>query len=98
MVLTQKENGQFSPPPFGSIQNPIRMMEYEHTNAGDGLQKIRELSNNFTHPEDACNTFKALYSELKEFEEDLHKHIHLENNILFPKSVILEEKLLQTSN
>lgn len=98
MVLTQKENGQFSPPPFGSIQNPIRMMEYEHTNAGDGLQKIRELSNNFNHPEDACNTFKALYSELKEFEEDLHKHIHLENNILFPKSVILEAKLLQISN
>lgn len=94
MVLTQKENSQYFSPPFGTIQNPIRMMEYEHSNAGDGLHQIRELSNNFFHPEDACNTFKALYSELKEFEEDLHKHIHLENNILFPKSIELEAELL----
>jgi regulator of cell morphogenesis and NO signaling len=94
MVLTQKENSQFFPPPFGTIQNPIRMMEYEHTNAGDALYQIRELSKNHSHPDDACNTFKALYSELKEFEEDLHKHIHLENNILFPKSITLESELL----
>jgi regulator of cell morphogenesis and NO signaling len=93
MVLTQKENSQFFPPPFGTIQNPIRMMENEHTSAGDALSQIRELSKNYTHPEDACNTFKALYSELKEFEEDLHKHIHLENNILFPKSIELEKSL-----
>jgi len=93
MVINQKENSQFFPPPFGTIQNPIRMMEYEHTNAGDALYQIRDLSNNYSHPEDACNTFKALYSELKEFEEDLHKHIHLENNILFPKSIELENQL-----
>jgi regulator of cell morphogenesis and NO signaling len=93
MVLTQKENSQFFPPPFGTIQNPIRMMEFEHTSAGDALSQIKELSNNYTHPDDACNTFKALYSELKEFEEDLHKHIHLENNILFPKSIELENQL-----
>jgi len=94
MVLTQKENSQFFPPPFGTIQNPIKMMELEHTNAGDAMHQIRELSKNYSHPEDACNTFKALYSELKEFEEDLHKHIHLENNILFPKSIELESELL----
>ena len=94
MVLTQKENSQFFPPPFGTIQNPIRMMELEHTSAGDAMHQIRELSNNHTHPEDACNTFKALYSELKEFEEDLHKHIHLENNILFPKAIELEAELI----
>jgi regulator of cell morphogenesis and NO signaling len=94
MVLTQKENSQFFPPPFGTIQNPIRLMEFEHTSAGDALSQIRELSNNYTQPEDACNTFKALFSELKEFEEDLHKHIHLENNILFPKSITLEAELL----
>ncbi len=98
MVLTQKENSQFFPPPFGTIQNPIRMMEFEHTSAGDALYQIRELSNNYSHPEDACNTFKALYSELKEFEEDLHKHIHLENNILFPKSITLEAELLGHKN
>jgi regulator of cell morphogenesis and NO signaling len=95
MVLNQKENSQFYPPPFGTIKNPIRMMELEHTSAGDALSKIRKLSNNYIHPEDACNTFKALYSELKEFEEDLHKHIHLENNILFPKSIKLEIQLSQ---
>jgi len=71
------------------------MMEYEHTTAGDAMNQIRELSNNYSLPEDACNTFKALYSELKEFEEDLHKHIHLENNILFPKSIELENQLSQ---
>lgn len=98
MVLAQNENSQFFPPPFGTIQNPIRMMEYEHTNAGDALHQIRELSNNYSHPADACNTFKALYSELKEFEEDLHKHVHLENNILFPKSITLEAELLGNKN
>jgi regulator of cell morphogenesis and NO signaling len=94
MVLNKRENSQLLPPPFGTIQNPKRMMEYEHTSAGDTLSQIRELSNNYTHPEDACNTFKALFSELKEFEEDLHKHIHMENNILFPKSITLEAELL----
>lgn len=98
MVLNQKENSQYFPPPFGTIQNPIRMMEFEHTNAGDALQQIRELSNNYSYPEDACSTFKALYSELKEFEEDLHKHIHLENNILFPKAIELEAELMSKQN
>jgi len=98
MVLTQKENSQYFSPPFGSIQNPIRMMEFEHTSAGDALYQIRELSKNYSHPDDACNTFKALYSELKEFEVDLHKHIHLENNILFPKSITLEAELLGHKN
>jgi regulator of cell morphogenesis and NO signaling len=86
-------NETATPPPFGSIQNPIRMMEAEHENAGDAMSKIRELSSNFSTPDDACNIFKALYSELKEFEEDLHKHIHLENNLLFPKSIELEAEM-----
>ena len=90
----QENNKQVTPPPFGTIRSPISMMEAEHTNAGEALYKIRELSDNFDFPVDACNTFKALYSELKEFEEDLHKHIHLENNVLFPTSIELEEELL----
>jgi regulator of cell morphogenesis and NO signaling len=93
MVNAQRENIELNQPPFGTIHNPIRMMESEHASAGDALYKIRDLSENFSAPSDACNTFKALYSELKEFEEDLHKHIHLENNILFPKSIKLEEEL-----
>jgi regulator of cell morphogenesis and NO signaling len=92
IYAAKQNNSQASPPPFGTIQNPIRMMEAEHTSAGNAMGRIRELSDNFTAPADACNTFKALYSELKEFEEDLHKHIHLENNILFPKSIELESE------
>lgn len=78
-------------PPFGTVQNPIRMMEEEHRNVGDEMALIRHLSNNFTPPEDACTTYRITYQELKEFESDLHRHIHLENNILFPMAVRLEE-------
>ena len=77
---------------FGTVNNPIRMMEEEHENAGDIMKEIKKLSNNFTPPEGACNTFKALYAKLEEFEQDLHQHIHLENNILFPKAILLEKK------
>jgi regulator of cell morphogenesis and NO signaling len=71
------------------------MMEAEHASAGDELYEIRNLTGSYTPPEDACNTFKVCYNELKEFEEDLHKHVHLENNILFPKAIIIEKELLQ---
>ena len=93
LYAAKKNNQQTTPPPFGTIQNPIRKMEAEHESAGDAMRKIKGLSNNFTAPADSCNTFKALYSELKEFEEDLHKHIHLENNILFPRSIELEKEM-----
>ena len=77
--------------PFGSIQNPINMMMHEHSTEGERFRKIVELSNNYTAPKDACNTYKITFALLKEFEEDLHLHIHLENNILFPKAVELEK-------
>ena len=67
-------------------------MEEEHENAGDILKEIKQLSNNYSPPNGACNTFKALYAKLEEFEQDLHQHIHLENNILFPKAIALEKK------
>jgi regulator of cell morphogenesis and NO signaling len=89
----KKNNEQIAAPPFGTIRNPMMMMESEHKSAGDAMYNIRELSVNYNPPADACNTFKALYSEFKEFEADLHKHIHLENNILFPKSIKLEGEL-----
>lgn len=79
--------------PFGSILNPISVMEREHVEAGEGFYKIRELSNNYNPPDDACTTYRVLYQELYEFEQDLHTHIHLENNILFPQAVELEKKL-----
>lgn len=75
-----------------SVKYPIEMMEVEHTEEGDRFTKIRELSNNFTPPDDACNTYKLTYYKLKEFNDDLEQHIHLENNILFPKSIKMEEE------
>lgn len=77
-------------PPFGSASNPIQMMENEHELAGQSMQEIRTLSSNFNTPEGACNTYRVLYKLLEEFESDLHQHVHLENNVLFPKTVKLE--------
>ena len=77
---------------LGEVNNPIKEMENEHESAGDIFKTISKISNKFTPPEEACNTFRALYSKLEEFEQDLHQHIHLENNILFPKSIKLENQ------
>jgi regulator of cell morphogenesis and NO signaling len=76
--------------PFGSVQNPIRMMEVEHESAGDALAEIKRLTGGYRAPEGACGTFLVLLQELQAFEEDLHRHVHLENNILFPKALRLE--------
>lgn len=77
----------------GSASNPIAMMKEEHDEAGASMAKIRELSNDFTPPEDACATYRVLFESLEGFEKDLHKHVHLENNILFPKALKLERRL-----
>jgi regulator of cell morphogenesis and NO signaling len=95
MAELDKTNSRMDISPFGSIQNPINVMEREHIEAGDGFYRIRELSNNYNPPEDACTTYKVLCKELNEFEQDLHTHIHLENNILFPLAVELEKKLMK---
>ena len=85
------EAGAGAPPaPFGTVQNPIRMMELEHESAGDALAEIKQLTNGYRPPEDGCGTFVVLLQELEAFEEDLHRHVHLENNILFPKALRLE--------
>ncbi|HLK65071.1 MAG TPA: iron-sulfur cluster repair di-iron protein [Bryobacteraceae bacterium] len=84
--LAAGEEGTFH---CGSIQNPIRVMLMEHDSAGDALGRLRALTSGFTAPDDACNTFRAFYYELAELESDLHRHIHLENNILFPRAVEL---------
>jgi regulator of cell morphogenesis and NO signaling len=77
-------------PPFGSVQNPVSMMEHEHDSAGNALRAMREASNGYSAPADACVSFQALYRALAEFEGDLHQHIHLENNILFPRAIAIE--------
>ena len=78
------------PPPFGSVQNPVSMMEHEHDSAGNALRAMRQASNGYTTPADACVSYQTLYRALAEFEADLHQHIHLENNILFPRAIAME--------
>lgn len=79
------------PPPFGSVQNPVAMMIHEHDSAGEALHAMRQASAGYTAPADACISFQTLYRALTEFEADLHQHIHLENNILFPRAIELEQ-------
>jgi regulator of cell morphogenesis and NO signaling len=77
---------------FETVANPIAMMTQEHEAAGTLLAEIKDLSNRFTPPPDACPTYHAFYGGLKEFEQDLHRHIHLENNILFPRAIAMEPR------
>jgi regulator of cell morphogenesis and NO signaling len=93
MAKAKHSNTKLEKPHFGTIENPIQMMMNEHTTEGERFRKIEELSNNYTPPHDACNTYRVTFALLKEFEQDLHLHIHLENNILFPKAIELEKQL-----
>ncbi|MBP6588009.1 MAG: iron-sulfur cluster repair di-iron protein [Flavobacterium sp.] len=93
LAKAKEEGSKMVAPPFGSIQNPINAMMDEHSTEGDRFRKIEELSNNYTPPQDACNSYGVTLGLLKEFEQDLHLHIHLENNILFPKAIELEKEL-----
>jgi regulator of cell morphogenesis and NO signaling len=88
---SSKASGSATPGGFGSVQQPISVMENDHDIVGVLAEEIRALSNNYTLPENACNSYSLLYSKLAEFEDDLHTHIHLENNILFPKAVEMEQ-------
>jgi regulator of cell morphogenesis and NO signaling len=81
----------------GTVDNPIRVMEHEHESAGSALKRMRELTSNYQAPSDGCASFKALYDGLLHLESDLHRHIHKENNILFPKAAALESALAAAS-
>jgi len=81
--------------PFGHVGNPIRQMEHEHESAGTALERLRAVTGNYALPPDACPTFAALYEGLDQLEADLHQHIHLENNILFPRAIECEGYLLR---
>lgn len=93
MVQAKQKGINIDMTSYDRIGNQIKMMEEEHTLEGDRFRKIEELSRNYTPPEDACNTYRVAIALLKEFEDDLHLHIHLENNILFPKSIELEKEV-----
>jgi len=88
-AVTQGE--PVSPPPFGSVRNPVSMMEQEHDSAGAALRAMRQTSRGYAPPPDACISYQTLYQALADFEADLHQHIHLENNILFPRAIAMEQ-------
>lgn len=85
--------GQPVPPaPFGSTRNPIKVMLSEHDAAAEQLREMRRLSGDFTLPPDACTTYRTLYEAMEGLEKDLHEHIHLENNLLFPRAIEMESE------
>jgi len=94
----QLKNSPVPTPPFGTVQNPVGMMMHEHDGAGEALRRIRALSRDFSVPGDACVSYRTLYEGLAGFEADLHQHIHLENNILFPRSIEMEDSSVVTAN
>lgn len=92
-MVKAKDNMEAIPQPaFGTVENPVNMMKHEHTVEGERLRSIAGITGEYMPPADACNTFKVTYAMLQDFENDLHKHIHLENNILFPKAIKLERE------
>jgi regulator of cell morphogenesis and NO signaling len=89
--IVQAANGMQPHSCFGTVQNPNRMMMFEHDNAGAALRDMREASQNYQPPADACISYRTLYHALEALENDLHQHIHLENNILFPRAIAMEQ-------
>jgi len=96
MVNASRSQEKISLPPFGTVDNPIEMMAHEHDMEGDYFRTMNKLSKGYTLPEDACGSYQVTFSMLQEFESDLHLHIHLENNILFPKAKALEAELRES--
>jgi regulator of cell morphogenesis and NO signaling len=95
LVQLKKENKTIAGSGIGSVSHPIAEMEKEHENEGARFEEISRLTNNYSVPADGCNTFRAAYETLQAFEKDLHRHIHLENNILFPKAALLEKEIVE---
>ena len=96
LAASKKQNKALAVPAFQTVRNPISAMESEHDRAGRIMASIGNMSNHYQPPEDACTTFRLCLAELDEFERDLHKHVHLENNILFPKATFMENELIKT--
>lgn len=97
MVRLNEAGSPLETPTFGTVTNPIQMMMQEHETEGDRFELIAKLTDNYTTPADGCTTYKVTFQMLQEFENDLHRHIHLENNILFPAAVELEQKMNSVS-
>lgn len=98
MVKAKIEQSEILSPHFGTVENPIAMMMHEHDTEGERFRQIAELTDSYNPPADACNTYRVTFAMLEEFEKDLHLHIHLENNILFPEALKLEQAFEQVKN
>jgi regulator of cell morphogenesis and NO signaling len=94
LVHKRKQSAGTSFATFDSISTPTQMMETEHEQAGEDMASIRTLTNNYSLPADVCTSYTILYKKLQEFENDLFNHVHLENNILFPKAIELEKEMM----
>jgi regulator of cell morphogenesis and NO signaling len=98
--ICRQLDGSTPPAQFhcGSVRNPIAVMMREHDDAGDALKRMRELTDDYTAPADACNTYRALFDSLRELEFDMHRHVHKENSILFPRAVEAEASVQASVN
>lgn len=95
MAVAEREHKPVGNPPFGSVESPVEMMMDDHQEAAAHIKAIEKLTDNYQVPSDGCESYRLYFHKLKEFNEDLQQHLHLENNILFPKSVALEKELLK---
>lgn len=93
LAAAKRTGGQLPRGPFGTILNPVRVMEHDHALVGDLMSQLRTMTSGFTPPADACRTYQLCFAELANFERDLHRHVHLENNVLFVRAVELEADL-----
>lgn len=92
MATAKRNNQPLKKPHFGTVDNPIEFMMHEHDQEGERFRKIAELSNQYIPPTDGCISYQTAFKMLEDFEKDLHKHIHLENNILFPNAQLMEKQ------
>jgi regulator of cell morphogenesis and NO signaling len=93
LAINSRKGGRLPAGAFGTVMNPVRMMEEDHREAGELLAQLRHLTNAYTPPADGCTTYRLGYKALADFEADLHRHIHLENSLLFPQAVEIERRL-----
>ncbi len=98
MEKGMKKNSTVPPMHCGTVQHPIHQMHHEHEETGKALGQLHAITNNYTTPENTCESFQALFKGLQELELDFHRHIHIENNILFPKTITLEQKIFINKN
>jgi len=92
LVQAGEASDEVPSPVFGSVPELLEELEGDHEHTGDGLAKMEELSNGYTPPQDACNTYRALYASLQEFDARTKEHVHLENNLLFPRTITMEDQ------